>query len=581
MFSGFSISAQDIQLDTIICGDDSTFIFYAPRDTAIYKSEWLVNMSVDTLLQHSVEVRNNDTIYLISTLFDEESMSHDTIFDTYYIDLRLKPEFDFIIPDPICYNGDSIILIDNSNYFDSEITPTFTDETGSELPYNDTLSLLVENGDSITVKYVYPDYDCLHHSLDTMFAIKTLLQPTALFESEMTCENEFLTIINKSEYINEQTQYNFEIMGEAYMHTNNDDINFTFLESLTEGSYSISAIVDNSNSCIDNSTISVDIKEVTYVSFYLPMNEYCVNQDSDTIKADKPGGTFSGLDIKDLGEGMAFYKPMQAGNNITISYSLTNQFQCTDTDQQQITVHDRPELELSTLMSEYCELDPDVFLTINQNIENKSTYNITLDGQPYDSSVGLDYIFILDNHGSYEFTNLYEDENGCRDTLISTTIVHPLPVLELDSIITITPGDLIKIGPSGMPAIDYLWSNGSVENSIEVDQPGLYSLSAQNIFTMCEITDTIRIEYDDDIETKLIEISIHPNPTSDLLEINLGQTFTGIRMLDVNGNAINLNGLSIFSTDINGLLILDISNQSLGYYYLIIPNIGNFIIVKI
>ena len=580
MFSGFSISAQDIQLDTIICGDDSTFIFYAPRDTAIYKSEWLVNMSVDTLLQHSVEVRNNDTIYLISTLFDEESMSHDTIFDTYYIDLRLKPEFDFIIPDPICNNGDSIRLIDNSNYFDSEITPMFIDETGSELPYNDTLPLLIGNGESISVIFLYEDDFC-PYDLDTFFEVSTLLQPDPSFSFEMTCENEFLTIINNSEDINDQTQYSFEKMGEEHMYSNNNDISFTFLDTLADDTYLISAIVDNSNSCIDTFTHSVDIKEVTYVSFDIPKDEYCANQDSVILKADTPGGEFSGMGINDLGQGMAFYLPTQSGTNISISYSFTNQFQCTDIDVNQVTVHDRPIIQLSTLLPEYCELDPNDSLTINQNIENKSTYNITLDGQPYDSSVGLDYIFILDNHGSYEFTNLYEDENGCRDTLISTTIVHPLPVLELDSIITITPGDLIKIGPSGMPAIDYLWSNGSVENSIEVDQPGLYSLSAQNIFTMCEITDTIRIEYDDDIETKLIEISIHPNPTSDLLEINLGQTFTGIRMLDVNGNAINLNGLSIFSTDINGLLILDISNQSLGYYYLIIPNIGNFIIVKI
>ena len=580
------ISAQDTvfgRIDTVICSIDSEVYLYTPYDTTLYQSTWLLNDGQELITIDSVAVIENDPILLI-TSYQDVTISDSIFIDSILIDLRIRPSVDISIPEPRCFDVSVIEVLDMSEYFETGITQNYLDADGAELPVNDNiLSFLIGNGDTTTFTLVYDDALCPDHAIDSIFEVNTLLQPTAMFDFDKTCENDSLTIQNLSSDVDDSSVYRFLKSGLLLDDFTNSE-SFVLSDTLADGSITIVGVVDNNNGCLDTIESIVNIDSVTYVSFDNLQSDYCVTQDMSTLQASITGGQFMGAGLTDLNNGTALYEPIVNGSNIPISYTYVNDIGCSDTYVEFVNnVYDLPNIILSNLMAEYCEMDPEVSLVINQNIDANSGYEILLDGLPYDSSSGVEYNFNLDIPGSYSIENTYVDLNGCRDTLLSNTIIHPLPTVDLDSLRIIIPGDFISVGNNGTfdPSVNYLWSNGSTDDEIEISQPGIYSISAVNVGTGCSISDTIRVEYDPAVETQLLEISISPNPTSDFIDIQLSQSVSGIRLVDVVGNQVSVNGLNSFSTDVNGELNLNLQDKSDGYYYLLIPNIGNFLIVKI
>lgn len=661
--------AQDtlgVYIDTTLCRniEDQSY-FESHRDTSVFNSEWVVS-DQDTILSgnilialgDSILISPDDSIILISTYKDTSIPN--LFIDTFSIDLRFRPDTNFIIPTVECYNNMPLEITDNTNYYNSAIQPSFMDQDGNSYTSDadNIVAVSVGNGDSTTINYNYEDQVC-GYVIDKSFSIGTLLQPLANLNYELTCENELLIINNNSSDTKIQSQFTIELDGTTIDYDNDStfewpnvledgvypttiyldnlngcvdtiidmvsiervpiaafdftktcenellefinnstetlpqtmysfDINgqiinnFNLIDTLADETYSVFAIVDNNNGCSDTTEFEVVIDSVTYVSFSGLDAEYCGNQDIDTLIADIPGGNFAGTYTNEIGNGMAKFQPIMPASNIVIQYTFTNGLGCTDVAMQIVdTIYARPEIELLVpLESEYCELDPDVELAINQNIVSNSVYDIFRNGLNYDFSTGLDYTFVLDSPGSFTFINRYEDENGCRDTLISNTIVNPLPQIELDSLIIITPGEIIEIGPNALSDVSYFWSNGDNNSIIEVDQPGAYILFATNIITTCENTDTIRIEFDPTIESDLLNVSIAPNPTSSFVDVQFDNQVSNILLINIFGTEVSLNGQSEFSTDNNGLLTLDLSSLNTGYYYLIVPNYGNFLLLK-
>ena len=161
--------------------------------------------------------------------------------------------------------------------------------------------------------------------------------------------------------------------------------------------------------------------------------------------------------------------------------------------------------------------------------------------------------------------------------------MHPLPVVGLDSLEVIIPGETIVIGntASSGPDVSFLWSNGSSSPSIEVNNPGIYIIEGINTISGCSAKDTIKVEYDSTIESELVEIQISPNPTMDNVTVKTSQQINSIRVVNVFGEEISFNGSILQNTNQNGELILDFNNKVNGYYYILIPDIGNFLLVKI
>ena len=580
------VLAQDTmfnRIDTIICSIGPEVHLYTPYDTTLYQSTWMQNDDQDLITTDSVAVVDNDSVIMI-TSFQDVTISDSIFIDTILIDLRIRPSVDISTPEPRCFDGSVIEVLDMSEYFETGVSQSYLDADGVELLVNDNmLSFLIGNGDSTTFRLVYDDALCPDHTIDSVFEVTTLLQPTAMFDFDKTCENDFLTIQNLSSNV-ETISMSIIIDPDNNTLVTTNAETFSLFDTLPHGVNQLTTVIDNQNGCVDTTSYDVQIDSVTYVSFDNLENEYCAEQDISTLVASITGGQFSGNGVTDLNDGTAVYVPIEPGSDVPISYTYVNDLECIHTDEQFVNnVYDPPNIILSNLMTEYCEKDPDVLLSINQLNNLSSLYEIFLDGQVFDASSGVEYNLSLSSPGSYLIENTYEDMNGCRDTLISTTIIHPLPTVDLDSVRIIVPGDVILVGNNGTfdPSVNYLWSNGSTDDEIEISQPGFYTISAVNVDTGCSISDTTRVEYNPAIEIQLLEISISPNPTSDFIDIQLSQSVSGIRLVDVVGNQVSVNGMNSFSTDVNGALNLNLQDKSDGYYYLLIPNIGNFLIVKI
>ena len=85
------------------------------------------------------------------------------------------------------------------------------------------------------------------------------------------------------------------------------------------------------------------------------------------------------------------------------------------------------------------------------------------------------------------------DANGCLET--NTIEVETIPPLEMEAFVPEIPCDFSTVrltleNLSGDPSpINYLWANGSVQDFINVDTPGLYTVTLSNV---CE---TMNLEF--------------------------------------------------------------------------------------
>ena len=573
----FDIPAVECYSDSSLIFKDNSILDTA-YTTITYGQSLLV---IDSLI--SVNVGNGDTVD-VTVNYTIEGCSEETDTDTTItLSTLFTPELSFI-SDEVCLGNTTIT--NSSLYNDTAMFSLIVDDALISFDESsDTFSVSLDNGvmDSVFVQVM--EGSCTAY--DTLI-IRNKLQPTAGFEPDKTCGNE-ITVESFSQDITTDVKYKLQINGQEY---NSLSI---ISNQFPHGDYDLNAIVDNNNGCRDTLLIEgVEIDSVTYVTFTGLDKEYCERQGISQLLAQEingvnlNGGTFSGSSyLDDLGNGQAIFEPTAPEMNIDITYSYTNDNMCTDTETIRVdTIRAKPDLKLLGLLNQYCIQDSVVSLAINQELSSVTTsiFNIDKDGVDFFDTIGeLSYNLNLAVPGDYHFLNYYEDAYGCFGYDTNTTTINLLPNVEIDSLAVITPGQLILIENLALeePNTEYTWSNGSVGTLLSVDLPGIYLLSAMNQETLCEGRDTVKIEFDSNIENELIGIQISPNPTIDQVIISLSLPAQDIRLVDIFGTAISLNGFSSYSTDSSGELILDMSNQDSGYYYILIPKIGNFLILKI
>jgi PKD repeat protein len=82
--------------------------------------------------------------------------------------------------------------------------------------------------------------------------------------------------------------------------------------------------------------------------------------------------------------------------------------------------------------------------------------------------------------------------NGCTDSASVTLAIHPLPDARLGSrSLTLCENSSITLAPAYAPENAYLWSTGSAEPALRVEQAGVYSVRVSN--GACSSTDTVRV----------------------------------------------------------------------------------------
>ncbi len=659
------------RIDTVVCTiGGSPFTYEVPYDTTQYNFQWLgFDGAVIDSITSFIFVESDSII-----LYSESVATIGTCYiDSIYVSLSFLANPDVLIPDPMCFDGNPIEIIENTTYDSTYTNVNYSLSDGQSLEsIANTLLIDIDNGDTLIFTASYDHSGCGVETLfsDTVFtlfkpvldietnsvcfgdstfifnnsdfdintaeviytspslfgeinnnaeiinispslldngvtypveviitqgtctaaenfSISTLLQPTADFSGEEVCENEFLQINNLSENI-ENASYSFSYDSQSLSFNNSS---FILDDTIARGSYSLQGVVENANGCIDTAGFTVLVDSVTYVSFENLLDAYCENQDFTTLQANVAAGTFSGNYIFGNGDGTAVFAPTMEDSDVLVTFMYTNEFGCTDTYTDIVdTIYAKPVLELSGLDDTYCELGESDLLSINQSSQGESIFTISSDAIPTVTTTSLEYTFDPIIPGIYTIQNMYTDVNGCFNTITNSTIVNPLPMLNIDSLKIIVPGTEIIIGnidSNGNVLPDetnvaYDWSNEDVTSTTLVSQPGIYFITATNVTTGCSLIDSLILQYDENYNTVDLEsISIFPNPASDMVSIKLSSPSQNISIVNTSGEPISIGGVTTFITDQSGLLELNISNLNPGYYYLIIQDIGVFLLIKL
>ncbi len=124
---------------------------------------------------------------------------------------------------------------------------------------------------------------------------------------------------------------------------------------------------------------------------------------------------------------------------------------------------------------------------------------------------------------------------GCSDSIDVTITVNSLPVVDLGPDKTISTGQNILLD-AGTNQQMYLWSTGKTTSTILVDTAGTYFVVITNS-AGCTSSDTIivsMITSSVDL-SNLGNISVLPNPTTDILQINSKLAISDIMLIDVSG----------------------------------------------
>jgi len=555
---------------------DATYItekitFFDNLDVELPDTPFIKNGGV-----YSITLNNGDSVRVVISYEITECPTIDT---TFVIGTKFLPTLEFDI-DTVCF-GDSTTIL-NSSIFDKQlsdvtisiegISPDFTTK-GNFKCYLDT------NGATRSMQVSINQLGCIRTGT---YTISNLLKPVGNFSFDKTCENEKLVIRNLST----ATTGNFSVQ----VNIANKDFNFgsaptiNIPDTIPDGIFNAQIKIINSNGCSDSSIYSVRIDPVTYVSFTGLQQNYCEMQDSSILIGSQMGGTFDGLFVENTTAGRAIFKPEFDTTNVVLKYSFTNQFGCKDSTSQLVNnVFPLPILVLSGLDEAYCEKDNSVTLSINQNISANSIFTENRNDIEINEMTGLSYTFNPILPGTYKIVNFYTDGNGCFSEIENTTIVNPLPMISLDSLLILAPGETIVVGNafSNEPQVIYEWSNGDNGSSTSLSQPGIYFLTALNTVTTCVKSDSIEIKYDKDLKEDLFNISIYPNPTTSKINIELDSSKTDIKIFKLNGSPVSLNGNTSFSTDFFGKLVLDFDGLEAGYYCIKIPDVGDFFFLKI
>lgn len=526
----FDVNSQNLYLgpDTSYCTNEPIPITSNLIDST-YSYLW---SSGDTTTSISIDTSG---AYWLQITFDTLIITmNDTIIDTVNlvdtINLTINsvPISDFSTV-PRCFSNPSLII--NNSIFETGSIFTYISGTDTLITPADTVAYpFLPNGDSAIVFVMINQLNGCS-TADT-FSISSLLTPTILLLVDSTCENIAPVINNQSNSttlsytvsITESTTYLFSEMP-TYQ-----------LPLQSSGLHSFNCILTNNNGCSDTMMLPLYIFNILPREIIGLKTEYCHGDPTDQINGNFSGGSFTGPYITNLTSGQALFDPNSVDSNILIIYTYTDSNNCTSSTNSIVQhIYPLPQLSLEGLEDQYCQYDPSSIISVTPmggNLIGPGLIEISENGAVFTPNI------LGPNHISYSYT----DNNMCSNSIIQTTIVNPLPDVELgpsDTLIGI--GDTLVLGPEFIePNVNYSWSTGQDGNNLEVINPGYYVLFGTNNLTTCHSSDTIRVELiNKSIEASFqMELNIYPLPFTSELFIESPISSEFFKVYDVFGRSV-------------------------------------------
>ena len=172
---------------------------------------------------------------------------------------------------------------------------------------------------------------------------------------------------------------------------------------------------------------------------------------------------------------------------------------CKETITKTIEVIEKPFVDFAS--SKHCYGDSIEFF--GTGIEDANLYNWDFDDGTYSSIRSPKHYY--EKPGKYDVLLSVKNNNGCVGFRSAVVQVYPLPEVDLTSQVENCIDEIILEG--GDASNTFLWSTGSTEQSIQVNQSGDYEVLVENEFG-CSTTDNVFVNISDEPDLLVNDTSV-------------------------------------------------------------------------
>ena len=366
-------------------------------------------------------------------------------------------------------------------------------------PYNFTVSTYDENG-------------LLSNRKDQIYSIFVTTPSISLQTTPVSCWGKMdgsATIINLNG--EENLQY-------FWSHT---DENLPAVKGLAGGYYSV--VVSDESGCSTNASFFIDEPQKLEIATSSTPSD--CHSGTGTARALVSGGTmpyhYSWL------PGNADEAQIEGLNSGWYTVNIEDANGCRSSSQVKIGGNG-PEVEIASVNPASCEDSHDGSVQLNL----KSTgSHVTVEWKPEGghelSATGL-------AHGNYEA--IIVDEYGCSFTqTVSIGFKHRLPTLDLGNDKIIGNNETIVLD-AGAGFSSYLWSDNSMDEFLETNHPGTYSILVTDEFG-CQSIEAVELRSvnDTDADNSMNQetLLLYPNPASESVFLNFSNPDKELVSIDV------------------------------------------------
>ena len=217
----------------------------------------------------------------------------------------------------------------------------------------------------------------------------------------------------------------------------------------------------------------------------------CVKSAGITLRAEPMGGIFSGTGVSRQTDGTYTLPP--GIKDSWIYYDYTDSGGCRGRDSQFIReVRLSPVLRVEDVFPLYCRGDA---WQSFKALPAGGTFELSLlPLEMVNRDQGL-FRFRPLSSGEFFFKYRYSDAVGCSDSItIPLKITDRFPFDPATDTV-IFSGQKLVLGKPAVPGYTYLWFDGSIQSTLTVTDPGLYTVSVSNPQNNCAVVDTVRVSF--------------------------------------------------------------------------------------
>ena len=327
----------------------------------------------------------------------------------------------------------------------------------------------------------------------------------------------------------------------------------------------------NSNNCSNSDTIKIKVNGAPDASFSGLAASYCNNDAASTLMPTEAGGAFTGTFSGSTFDPNQITIPTNALSlSITVTYSLTNTYGCTDSVSHNTTIYPLPNVSFGPLVPSICENGIPIILNLGTPAGG-TYFGNGVQGilfTPADATLGNDTLV-------YSYTN----SNNCTNSDSTVIEVLQSPDFTLGDDSSICINHVVTLATKLGSGYVYLWSDGSTDSTLTIDASTLgtgtftYSVTVTDQSNNCVESDDIEITVNpctgiNTFSNQSNNIKVYPNPSTGIFNIETSLNFETLEVYSTDGRLI-------YSEEVKdkGMnLKLNLTNQSKGVYYLLLNN---------